>query len=146
MRRLCILAILFLSVTMAFAHRDKVTTDTSVLPAASRQFLTEHFATIAVSHIQVEKMMMVFTEEYNVILTDGTNVEFDRKGNWKEVKRHKSAVPSALVPAQIQKFIRQKYPSATVVAISKDSRDYEVKLDNGTELKFNLKGKLIEID
>lgn len=146
MKRLSILAVLFLSVTMTFAHRDKITTDMSVLPAASRQFLTEHFANIAVSHIQVEKMMMLLTEEYDVILTDGTNVEFDRKGEWKDVKRHNQAIPSALVPVHIQKFVQQKYPSATIVAISKDSRDYEVDLSNGTELKFNLKGKLIEID
>lgn len=146
MRRLSVLAVLLLSLTSAYARHDKVTKDMNVLPASSRQFLTEHFANIPVAHIQVEKNLMVFTDEYEVILTDGTNVEFNRQGEWKDVKRHNQAIPAAIVPAQIQKYVKQNYPATTIVSISKDRKDYEVDLSNKIELKFDLKGRLIEID
>lgn len=140
-----ILAILSLSVTMACADNNKVTKDTGVLPAASRQFISEHFGDIAVSHIQIEKNL-VLTDSYDVILTDGTNVEFNRKGEWKEVNRHNLSVPGAIIPEAIRTYVRQNYPSAMIVAIDKDFRDYEIDLNNGLELKFDLQGNLVDFD
>lgn len=145
MKRLSILAVLLLSLTSLFACNDKITKDTNVLPELSRRFLSEHFAGIPVSHIQIEKDFLL-VDSYDVILTDGTNVEFNRKGEWEEVRRHGAAIPSAIVPSFIRKYVLQHYPSATIVAISRDRRDYEVDLDNRLELKFDLKGNLIEID
>lgn len=145
MRKLFILATFLLSLTIAFAGNDKITKDTSVLPTVSRQFLSRHFAKIPVSHIKIEKALMGI-DSYDVILTDGTNVEFNRKGEWKEVKRHKTAIPAAIVPKSIREYVKKHYPSAVIIAIDKDSRNYEVDLNNKTELKFNLKGKLTDID
>lgn len=145
MRKLFILATFLLSLTIAFAGNDKITEDTSVLPTVSRQFLSRHFAKIPVSHIKIEKALMGI-DSYDVILTDGTNVEFNRKGEWKEVKRHKTAIPAAIVPKSIREYVKKHYTSAVIIAIDKDSRNYEVDLNNKTELKFNLKGKLTDID
>ena len=145
MKRLSILAVMLLSLTAVFACSDKITTDTAVLPEQSRQFLSTHFAGIPVAHIKIDKDFL-FVDNYDVILTDGTNVEFNRKGEWEEVQRHGAAIPRTIVPAFIRKYVRQNYPAATIVAISRDRRDYEVDLDNKLELKFDLKGKLIEID
>lgn len=145
MKRFSILALLLLSLTVVFACNDKVSTDIGVLPQQSRQFLSTHFAGIPVSHIQIDKDFLV-VDSYDVILTDGTNVEFNRKGEWKEVKRHNAAIPTAIIPAFIRKYVKQHYPTAKVLAISRDRRDYEVDLDNRLELKFDLKGNLIEID
>lgn len=145
MKGLSILAVLLLSLTSLFACNDKITKDTNVLPELSRRFFSEHFAGIPVSHIQIDKDFLLI-DSYDVILTDGTNVEFNRKGEWEEVRRHGAAIPSAIIPDFIRKYVLQHYPSATIVAISRDRRDYEVDLDNRLELKFDLKGNLIEID
>lgn len=130
---------------MACADNNKVTKDTGVLPAASRLFISEHFGDIAVSHIQIEKNL-VLTDSYDVILTDGTNVEFNRKGEWKEVNRHNLPVPGAIIPETIQNYVRQNYPSAMIVAVDRDFREYEIDLDNGIELKFDLQGNLVDLD
>lgn len=145
MKGLSILAVLLLSLTSLFACNDKITKDTNVLPELSRRFLSEHFAGIPVSHIRIDKDFLLI-DSYDVILTDGTNVEFNRKGEWEEVRRHGAAIPSAIIPDFIRKYVLQHYLSATIVAISRDRRDYEVDLDNRQELKFDLKGNLIEID
>ena len=118
---------------MACAGNDKITSDTNVLPVSSRQFISDHFKDIPVSHIQIEKNLIRISS-YDVILTDGTNVEFNHKGEWKEI------------PEVIQDLIKKNYSSNKVVKIEKEIRDYEIKLDNGLEMTFDLKGNLIDID
>lgn len=130
---------------MACAGNDTITSDTNRLPASSRHFLSVHFKETPVSHIQIEKDL-VRISSYDVILTDGTNVEFDRNGEWTEIKRHRLPIPRTIIPAVIQDHIRRNHSSEKIVAIEKDTRDYEIKLDNGLEMKFDLAGNLIDID
>ena len=125
-----LLIVLSLLSVMACAGNDKITSDTNILPVSSRQFISDHFKDIPVSHIQIEKNLIRISS-YDVILTDGTNVEFNHKGEWKEIK---------------QDLIKKNYSSNKVVKIEKEIRDYEIKLDNGLEMTFDLKGNLIDID
>ena len=129
-----LLIVLSLLSVMACAGNDKITSDTNVLPVSSRQ-----------SHIQIEKNLIRISS-YDVILTDGTNVEFNHKGEWKEIKRHGLPIPQAIIPEVIQDLIKKNYSSNKVVKIEKEIRDYEIKLDNGLEMTFDLKGNLIDID
>ena len=85
-------------------------------------------------------------KSYEVIFTNGDKVEFDNKGNWEEVNCKYSAVPAAIIPATIQKYVTTNYPDAKILKIERDKKDYEVKLSNRTELKFDLKFNLIDID
>ena len=52
----------------------------------------------------------------------------------------------AIVPQQIRDYVTKNYPKNKIVAIDRDRRDYEVELDNGLDLKFDLKFRLIDID
>ena len=70
----------------------------------------------------------------------------DNKGNWEEVNCKYSSVPTAIIPAAIQKYVTTNYPDAKILKIERDKKDYEVKLSNRTELKFDLKFNLIDID
>ena len=76
-----LLIVLSLLSVMACAGNDKITSDTNILPVSSRQFISDHFKDIPVSHIQIEKNLIRISS-YDVILTDGTNVEFNHKGEW----------------------------------------------------------------
>lgn len=48
--------------------------------------------------------------------------------------------------ADYRRIFRKNYSSNKVVKIEKEIRDYEIKLDNGLEMTFDLKGNLIDID
>ena len=87
-----------------------------------------------------------FYKSYEVIFTNGDKVEFDNKSNWEEVNCKYSSVPTAIIPAAIQKYVATNYPDAKILKIERDKKDYEVKLSNRTELKFDLKFNLIDID
>jgi hypothetical protein len=129
--------------TAAFAGKDKAIT-VDQLPQTARQFIKEYFAAIEVSYAKMESE--VFDKSYEVILVNGCKVEFDKKGEWTDVDCKYSEVPAGIVPQKIQEFITKNQPSAKVIEIDRDSRDYELKLDNRVELKFDLKENFMGYD
>lgn len=135
---------LMISAASLFA-KDKVTKDASVLPANSKEFLNRHFHGVQISHIKVEEGLLK-TDSYDVILTNGVNVEFTGSGNWKEVEGKNIAVPAEIVPATIRKYVQTNYPGKIIVSIEKDRREYDIKLDNGIDLDFDLNGNFKKID
>ncbi|MCQ2321015.1 MAG: PepSY-like domain-containing protein [Bacteroidales bacterium] len=89
--------------------------------------------------------------EFDVMLSDNTKLEFDRKVEWKEIDCEHSTiytfVPSALVPQQITDYVSQKYPeNTTIVKISKDGRNWDIELNNDIEIEFNKNFEVIDID
>lgn len=116
----------------------------SQLPAAAQQLVKQHFADRKVVIAKVETELM--SKSYEVIFANGEHIDFDGKGNWKEIDCKLSSVPKAVIPAPIMNYITENYPGETVKKIEKDRREYEVKLSNRVELSFDLKFNLIDID
>lgn len=88
----------------------------------------------------------LFDKDYKVVFVNGAKVEFAKNGEWKDVECKYGEVPAAIVPQQIRDYVTKNYPKNKIVAIDRDRRDYEVELDNGLDLKFDLKFRLIDID
>lgn len=137
-----LIAVTVMAVT-AYA-RDTYSRDASVLPAPARTVLKNSFKA-GISLIKIDKDL--FDTDYEVILTDGTEVKFDSKGNWRDVEcRAGKSVPDAFVPAAIRQWVKTSHKGVRIVGIEKDSRGYEVQLDNGLEARFNSQGVFREYD
>ncbi len=134
---------LFTLQTVAKADDDKPIQVTQ-MPKTAQQFIKQHFADSKVALAKMENDLL--SKSYEVIFTDGNKIEFDKKGNWEEVNCKFTSVPLQVIPQPIQQYINTNYPDAKVLVIERDSKDYEVKLSNRVELKFDLKFKLIDID
>ena len=132
-----------LGVVNAFGFNDKVISKNQ-LPAQAQSFLNENFADVKISYAKQETDFI--ERSYEVVLADGTKLEFTKKGNWKEVDCRYGEVPSAIVPAPIKNYINENYSDSRVLKIERDSRGYEVKLSNKLELKFNNDFKIVDID
>ena len=130
---------------MACADNDKVTNNINELPQVSRTFLSNYFNGNKVSHIKIDKDLFLI-DSYDVILTDGTSVEFNRDGEWKEVKSFQQNIPDTLIPAEIRQYVSQNYPGQKIMTVERGKRKVSVDLANGLELKFDLNGNLIDID
>lgn len=145
MKKLAILFVLFLSfgAAAAFAGGDKII-NKSQLPAQAQSFINQHFSNIKISYAKQDKDFLGVS--YEVVLTDGTKLEFSSKGNWEEVDCRYGSVPSAIIPEPIRKYVSENYPNEKVLKIDRDSRGYEVKLSNRLEFKFNNDFKLVDID
>ena len=64
----------------------------------------------------------------------------------QEVNCKYSAVPVAVVPDAIKKYVTTNYPDAKMLTIERDKYDSEVKLSNGWEIKFDMQFNVIDID
>lgn len=146
MKRIGIILIgLALMTNMACADNNKVTNNINELPQVSRNFLNNYFNGNKVSHIKIDKDLFL-VDSYDVILTDGTSVEFNRDGEWKEVKSFQQNIPDTLIPAEIRQYVSQNYPGQKIMTVERGKRKVSVDLANGLELKFDLNGNLIDID
>jgi len=114
------------------------------LPDAAQQFLKQYFPKLEVS-LAKEDVEITY-KEYEVVLTDGTRIEFRSNGEWKDVDCKFSEVPAGIVPKQIVEYVKKNYPDVKIIQIDRDRRDYEVSLSNNLDLIFDMKFKLIDID
>ena len=137
------LACVFTLVTNACADNYQPITQPQ-LPEKAQTFLATYFPEAKISLARKEIDVMELT--YDVIFTDGTKVEFDRKGNWTEVDCLTHPLPSGIVPEAIEKVIRTQYPEAQATKIERDHREFDVKLNNRVELTFDKNMQLVDID
>ena len=138
-----LVCLLTLCTTMACADNEKPI-QVSQLPTAAQELISRHFAGSTVAMAKVESGLA--SKSYEVVFADGAKLDFDGKGNWKEIDCKLSEVPEALVPAQINSYVQANYPDAKVIKIERDRKEYEVKLSNRMELKFDRNFRLIDID
>lgn len=130
--------------SMVMAGNDGKPIDFKTLPDKVQKFITTHFPKAKVLLVTEDKELLDKT--YEVAFANGESVEFYKNGEWKDVDCKLSAVPDGVVPAEIAKRIKEQYPDVKILKIERDGKDYEVKLSNKMELKFNSKFQIIEID
>lgn len=140
---LILLVCLFTLQTVAWADNDKPIRITQ-LPKQAQSFIKSYFANSKVALAKMETDWL--DKSYDVIFTNGDKLEFDKKGAWTEINCKYSSVPIDVIPEPIRKYVSTNYSDAKVLKIEKDKHDYEVKLSNGLEIKFDLKFNVIDID
>jgi hypothetical protein len=115
------------------------------LPAQSQQFVNAYFSGQTIALVKMD--CDILDKSYEVIFTNGNKIEFNRRGEWKEIDCKHTQLPEQLIPIEIKNFILNNYPNNNIFKIEKDSRGRsEIDLQNGLSLKFDSKYKLIDID
>jgi hypothetical protein len=126
------------------ANAQKTVIKKEALPANAQTFLKTHFGSKKPSYILQDKEIL--STEYKVQFDNKTEIEFDKKGNWKEVDAKDNKIPSSIIPKKIASYVKTNFSKDKITKIELGSSGYETKLTNGLELKFNLKGDFIKID
>ena len=127
----------------ACADNDKII-QFEQLPQTARQFVKTHFSGKKIALVKMDNDIV--WRDYDVVFADGTKVEFDSRGAWTDVECKQSSVPAAIIPEAIKQYVRKNFPATPIVKIERDKRGYEIKLGNGTEIEFNKKMQVIDID
>ncbi|MBQ2514162.1 MAG: PepSY-like domain-containing protein [Bacteroidales bacterium] len=138
MKKLLVLLLCVAAVNV-YAVTDRPVTFAQ-LPQKAQQFITKHFSGVEFLSGKQDD------GEYEVYLTDGTEIDFTAAGDWKDVDCHTRAVPAAIVPAAISKYVKAKFPNNTIVKISKKYAGYDIELDSDLELKFDKNGNFMTYD
>ena len=138
------LALFLCGVSTARADRDRAI-DPGQMPARAQSLLRTYFSEMKVALAKVDSEW--FETRYEVVLTDGTKLEFDRRGDWVEIACRSVAVPDDLIPEAIRQKVGELYRDVPVMKIERaERRGYEVQLSNRITLKFDAELKLIDID
>lgn len=140
-----IVAALALTVGISACSSKDITHDAGQLPVKVRDLISQNF-TSAVSLVEIEKDYGKVSE-YEVTLTDGSEISFYPNGEWKSVDTPTNkAVPAGLVPTSIANFVKDKHAGALIVGIEKEKKGYEVELSNGVDILFDLTGNFVKYD
>ena len=128
---------------VANADNDKPIS-VNALPAKAQTLLSQHFNGQKVMLATIETG--VINKSYDMVLQNGTKLEFDKKGNLTEIDCKQGKVPAKLIPQAIRNYLKKNYPAQAVKKIEMSKNEYEVELANGLDLTFNKHFQLIDID
>ena len=126
------------------AFADDKPFDSNKLPSVAKEFLSKYFPNDKVIAATVDDDLV--RPDYEVLLMSGAKVGFEHSGALEKVEMRDGAVPVGVVPEQIVVYLSAHYPEVAIVEYEVGKNDFEVKLTNGLELKFNSAFKLIGID
>lgn len=145
MKRFIMILAAFVGLTTAVMASDTYAHDANVLPEAAKTTINNNFKS-KVSLVKIDKTLG-HIDEYEVILTDGTEITFDNKGNWKEVETSQTkSVPQAFIPQAIRSYVNKNHAGQHIVGIEKKRKGYEVELTNGIDIKFKADGTFDRYD
>ncbi|WP_426485099.1 PepSY-like domain-containing protein [Flavobacterium sp. 2] len=134
-----IVALLFGFVISANAQKRIETTE---LPKPAQEFLQKYFS---YTTVDIAKKDAEHGEKgYEVILKDGTEVEFWKDGSYREVDGEKNPIPTDFIPANIKDYVSKNYPNEKIVHIDYGHKDLDVDLTNGIDLEFTKDGKILK--
>ncbi|MGQ8869762.1 PepSY-like domain-containing protein [Myroides sp. TSA_177.3] len=114
------------------------------LPKKALAFMDTHFNGKTIQ--TVEKDADFLSVSYKVTFADRIEIEFDKGGEWDEVDGNRNPLPTSFILEPIVTYVKTNYPEAHIIKIEKETRLYEVKLDNGLELEFSTSGAFKRID
>jgi len=137
---LLLMAMVMVMSLNAMADDDDRVITYDQMPQTAQTFLKQNFG---------KKVPLVVTadwDDYTIRYESGEKVEFDKKGNWKEVECYASKVPEAIIPDQIKAYVKKNYAGKSVIKIERRRMGYEVKLNNGMDIEFNRNFKVIDAD
>ena len=142
MKKLGIIAafVAFLCIGMSSAMAQNNGTNYPVIT----KFVQQHFPGTNILMVNSE------WDEYEVRLSDGTSLEFNRNSEWKKIDCEHSttnqAVPAELVPEPIATYANSNFAGTAITKIQKERRGWEIELGNNLEVKFNKNFKVTKVD
>lgn len=145
MKKLITTLLLTILAILPVAARTRVYHNANPLPAPARTILKEQFPKQDVNRVKVDSHALR-GDQYEVTLSDGTEIEFGSKGEWIEVDCGHRAVPKYFVIPEIGDYVSKNYKGQRIIQIERASRSYEVELQNGLELRFDRSGKFLRVE
>lgn len=135
-----IVALTFLTAITANAQKN-----TQVqLPAKAQQFLNDNFPKQPISMVKEDAEDSI--KGFKAILSDNTEVEFWKNGNWREIDGKGKAIPTAFVVQPILDYVAKNYSSQKITQIEYHQGRIEIELSNKVGLEFDKDGKFVKID
>lgn len=137
---LLLVTVLFGALAAACDDDDKVISENE-LPASAKTFVSTYFASAKVATVYKDR------NEYEVMLSDGVRIDFNKSGEWKDVDAPlNKELPTGFYPEAIDTYLLSNMDGAGINEISKERYGYDVELVTGIDLKFDSQGAFLRYD
>ncbi|EGJ72514.1 hypothetical protein Bcop_2361 [Bacteroides coprosuis DSM 18011] len=144
MKKTLTVFVLVLSTIIFFTGRANAQ-NMSQLPNAAQTFIKTYFPKLQISKIE-EDDKIYETKSFEVIFTNGYEVTFDSKGVWFVVDCQEDAIPEALIPVNINSYVKKNFPGDFITQIEVIKGEYDIELQSDLSLLFDRKGNFKSVD
>lgn len=131
---------LLLFATMIATAQKRITPEE--LPAGANEFLQKHFKGIAIE--KTKKDAEHGEKGYEVILTDGTEIEFWKDGKYREVDGKGNPIPTDFIDPKVVEYVKKNYPDRKITHIDYGHKDLDVDLTGKIDLEFTKDGEFLK--
>ncbi len=143
MKRLIVFVVALLFATTSVSADEKLV-KFDKLPVKAQAFIKKYFANETVKNVVTEGKSIY--REYGVKLKNGSEVDFNSKGIWTKVDCALNEVPKDLIPDKVSKYVKSNFKGKEIREIEREKGSYKLELSDGTDLEFNKKLEVVEID
>lgn len=142
MKKILSLLVMMVSVFGIASAADQIVYNDSPLPAQAKSLLANHFKA-KVNFVKIDKNLLGNVEDYEVVLKNGTEVEFRANGELKSVDAGSNGVPSSLLLKDITNYVKKNCKNQKIVELDIEKNHYKIELQDGRELKFDRNGTFV---
>ena len=132
---------IFLSAS-AFAQNG--ITKLGQLPATAQEFVKTYFLDYKVQYVFSDREFADI--DYKVRFEDGTEIEFNAKGDWTNVSSKQKCIPTGFILTEITNYIEAYHNDMCITDIEREFNRIKIELNDTLEIEFNSRGKLISYD
>lgn len=130
------MAAICVSAAWSADNNELKTIDPQKLPPITQSIIKTYFPDAQV--VTATKQKSKVRNSFDVTLSDGTELRFDKDGQWQRVYRGGEPIPQRMVNLKIAAHVNNGYPGTSVVMMEKDKKgNYQIQLSDGTMLVFD---------
>lgn len=104
------------------------------LPQTAKEFISNNFANETVTSVVKEESGK--NVSYDVVLNNGTTLEFNKAGEPTDIESQ-TKLPDSVIPAGIQNYVRTNYATEVITAWELEGTNQDIELSNQLELRFD---------
>ena len=138
---LALALIIFLSVN-AFAQNGMAKFEQ--LPATAQEFVKTYFKDYNIQYIFCDKEFA--DVDYKIRFEDGTEIEFNAKGEWTDISSKQKCIPTAFILKEITDYVETYHKDMCITDIEREFNRITIELNDTLDIEFNSKGTLISYD
>ncbi len=136
-RKLLAFLPILLGVWMLSSCDDEKKIDFGDLPSEARSFIENYFPSADILSIVQEKEDG--RKEYQVKLSNGTDMEFDEDGEWTNIECYFSPLPTGILPANVITKVEELHPEAYINGVEKELGGYVVEVTDAGGIDWDMR-------
>ena len=143
MRKTFLTIATFVMAMLFMASCEKKTISEAQTPSEIKTYITTHFPTHTI--LQIMKNRDDAKLIYDIMLSDGITLEFNRKKEIIQIDGNKNTpLPNSVIPENIRTYVNTNHPSNYIIGWElTDRENQQIDLNNDFELIFDKSGNFL---